>query len=383
MKPILSLLLLIISTQSWGYANFIGHGYTSCLNCHYNPFGGGQLNDYGRAVSATAISSRIFLPDSVSEDQLAYSSGFLFRKPKQEVVRLQANYRGFSMYSNPNSKVESKRWMTMQSDVRATVQLGKKKEWIISGEYGRAPISDFPLQEGMKEKDHYSRSYFAGYRPSPNIGVYVGLMDKVYGLRLVEHIAFSRQNPKVSQNDTTHGVSTHLIKNEWELGLHGFFGHLDQEASYRLKGASFMLERTVGGIHRIGMSALSQKNDFQRINSVALHGKLNLKEGSALLAEVGQTSKKFEEGANSAETRYGLLQTYLRPWRGVYFFTNVEYQKQNIHKDDYMIRFGPGVQIFPMQRMELRADLYNTRNFSKENTRKDNWLLLLQTHFWL
>jgi len=383
MKTVIGFFLLIFSIESWGYENFIGHGYTSYLNCHYNPFGGGQLNDYGRAVSATAISSRELYPDSVSEEQLAYVSGFLFRKPKQDILRLQANYRGFSLYNNPNSENETKRWMTMQSDIRGTLQLGKNKEWIISGEYGRSPVQDFPLQEGLEKQDYYSRSYYVGYRPTPNFGIYAGLMDKVYGLRLIEHIAFSRQNPRVSQNDTTHGVTTHFIKDQWEIGLQGFVGHLDQEAPYRMKGGSFKIDRTIGGIHRIGISALTQKNDFQRINSASIHGKLNLKEGSALLAEIGQTSKKASGNGISQDTRYGLLQTYLRPWRGVYFLTNIEYQKLNIHQDDYIIRFGPGLQIFPIQRMELRADLYNTRNFSKDNTRKDNWLFLLQTHFWL
>lgn len=383
MKFLLAFLFLVLTSNSWGYANFVGHGYTSCLNCHYNPFGGGQLNDYGRAVSATAISSRVFYPKSVSEDDLAYMSGFLFRKPKQDILRLQANYRGFTLYNNPNSENETKRWITMQSDIRATLQLGDKKLWIVSGEYGRSPMPDFPLQEGLEKQDYYARNYFVGYRPSENFGIYIGLMDKVYGLRVVEHVAFSRQNPRVTQNDSTHGISTHFMKDKWEVGVHGFLGHLDQEAPYRMKGGSFMVERTVGDIHRLGFSALTQKNDFQRINSAAVHARLNLKEGSALLAEVGQTSRKVESGGTPQDTRYGLLQTYLRPWRGVYVFSNIEYQKQNIHQDDYTIRFGPGIQLFPIQRMELRADLYNTRNFSKDNTRKDNWLLLLQTHFWL
>lgn len=376
-------LLFLFSSQSFGYANFIGHGYTSCFNCHFSPFGGGQLNDYGRAVSATAISSRALYPESVSEEDLAYVSGFLFKKPKQDILRLQANYRGFNLYSNPNTDNESKRWITMQSDIRATLKLGKNKQWIISGEYGRSPMPDSPLQEGLKEKDHYARNYYVGYRPNQSLGIYAGLMDKVYGLRIVEHVAFSRQNPRVTQNDSTHGVSVHLIKNDWELGVQGFLGHLDQEAPFRMKGASLMSEKTVGGIHRIGFSAITQKNDFQRINSASIHAKLNLKEGSALLAEVGQTSKKAISQGISQDSRYGLLQTYLRPWRGVYFLSNIEYQQQDIHKDDYLIRIGPGLQLFPMQRVELRADLYNTRNFSKDNTRKDSWLLLLQTHLWL
>jgi len=56
------LLTCVYSQSAKAYPNFIGHGYTSCINCHYNPFGGGPLTDYARAVAATTISSRNFYP---------------------------------------------------------------------------------------------------------------------------------------------------------------------------------------------------------------------------------------------------------------------------------------------------------------------------------
>src|SRR5690606_23764750 len=114
MIRLLPLLLLILTEYCFGYAHFIGHGYTSCINCHFNPSGGGMLNDYGRAVSATTISSRIF-NEKTDEEKLAYTSGFLFRKPKQEFFRTQVNYRGFQLVRNPGSKVESKEWINMQA----------------------------------------------------------------------------------------------------------------------------------------------------------------------------------------------------------------------------------------------------------------------------
>ncbi|MCM2348371.1 MAG: hypothetical protein NDI69_00025 [Bacteriovoracaceae bacterium] len=382
MKTFLVLIFALAPLTSWGYANFIGHGYPSCLNCHFNPFGGGQLNDYGRVVSATAISARTFYPDNVSEEKLAYLSGFLFRKPKQDHLRLQANYRGFSMYQNPGSEQESKRWITMQSDIRATLKFGENDKFIVSGEYGRVPMPEFP-GEGLNEQQYYSRNYFVGHRPNENFGIYLGLMDKLYGIRVIEHIAYSRSNPRVSQNDPVHGISTHFLTKGWEGGISAFVGNLEQEPEYRMKGASGMLEKTVFDLHRIGASFLSSKNDFQRLTSAAIHGRFNIKEGSAILSEIGQTTKSFEDNNGNRTSRYALLQTSVRPWRGLYFLTNIEYQKQNIHQDDYSVRIGPGLQYFPIQRVELRADAYNTRNFSNDNTRKDSWLLLLQTHIWL
>ena len=105
-----SLLILIIvySVQSEAYPHFIGHGYPSCINCHYNPLGNGPLTDYGRAVGATAVSSGMFYPKDMTEEKVASLSGFLFRTPIQDHLRTQINYRGLYLIHNPGSSVEKK-----------------------------------------------------------------------------------------------------------------------------------------------------------------------------------------------------------------------------------------------------------------------------------
>ena len=81
---ILVFLIFMVLTPNrvFGYANFIGHGYNSCITCHYNPFGNGPINDYGRAVSATAIGSRGFYKDSKPEDLIGKQSGFFSKNLK-------------------------------------------------------------------------------------------------------------------------------------------------------------------------------------------------------------------------------------------------------------------------------------------------------------
>jgi hypothetical protein len=51
--------------------------------------------------------------------------------------------------------------------------------------------------------------------------------------------------------------------------------------------------------------------------------------------------------------------------------------------EDYSVRIGPGVQYFPIQRLELRMDLMNSRYYYSSSAVKDSWTLLLQTHVWL
>jgi hypothetical protein len=380
-KFFLLLSLALYSSVSFCYTQFIGHSYTSCLNCHFNPHGGGPLNDYGRVVAATAISSRLLYPDSWNEEKIAYASGFLFRKPKQDWLRTQLNYRGFQVVQNPGSRrTEQKRWINMQADARVIVKLGENDKFIAVGNYGYSP-----LPENLKgeQPEWRSREHYLGFRPTPKFGVYAGLMDKAFGIKIIEHIAFSRQAPEVTQNDQVHGVLGHYLGEKWEVFAHGFAGNLTQDEDLRMKGGSLMLERTAFDLHRFGASVMSSKNQYQELLSYSTHARLNLKEGSAVLAEIGQTDRKSQNGSDDRTMRYGLLQTYLRPFRGVYFLSNIEYFKRNVDQSDYTVRWGPGLQFFPIQKLELRFDAYNTRNFAPTSSTKDSWMYLLQTHIWL
>lgn len=380
---LLLILLTLFSFKAFSYSQFIGHGYTSCLNCHYNPFGGGPVNDYGRVVAATLIGSKALYPKDWDDEKIAYSSGFLFRKPKQNWLRTQINYRGFKVVRNPgSSSIEESKWINMQADARLILKFGENDKFITVLNYGYSPLPD-EVPKGTSDSEWRSRENYVGYRFSPKFGLYAGLMDKVFGVKVIEHIAFSRVTPLVTQNDQVHGVTGHYLGEKWEMGAQYFAGNLNQDEDLRMKGISTTAERTVFDIHRVGASLSTSQNDYLKLLSYSVHTRLNLKEGSAVLAELGQTKKETENGSADATSRFGLLQTYLRPWRATYFLANIEYINQDIDQDDYTVRWGPGLQYFLNQRIELRADFYNTRSFARNSSVADNWMYLVQTHIWL
>jgi hypothetical protein len=382
MSVLFFLLGLFISSNAFSYSNFIGHGYTSCLNCHYNPLGGGPINDYGRAIAATAISSNALYPKSWNEEKIAYTSGFLFRKPKQNWFRTQINYRGFQLVRNPgSSEAEQKKWINMQADGRLILKTNDDR-LIAVGSYGYAPLPT-PPPPGKEQSEWRSREHYIGYRINPKMGVYAGLMDQSFGVRVIEHIAYSRTLPQVTQNDQVHGLMFHFLNDSFEGSVHGFVGNLYQDEDLQTKGGSFMLEKTIFGKHRLGGSAKKTKNEYTDLTAYAVHGRFDLHKGSALLTEIGQVKKVTENGTGDRSSRYGLLQTYLRPFRGLYFLANVEYLQADIKEKDYVVRWGPGIQYFPIQRVELRFDVYNTRNFDPNSASPDVWMYLFQGHLWL
>lgn len=377
---------IISSSVVHAYPNYIGHGYNSCISCHYNPFGNGPINDYGRAVSATAIAARSFYDENKPEEQLGNEAGFFFKQPTNKYIRPSLSYRGLLLKRNFGEANEKTEFIHMQADANVVVKLGSKDQIYSSVSFGYAPVPR--AYKGTPQKDstkkYRSREHYVAWRPVPEWGIYAGLMDKVYGIRLVEHTAYSRTTPLLTMNDQAHGATLHYNIPAFEMGLNYFVGNLTQkEKGLRAKGFSGTFEYTVAEKNRLGLSLLSQSNEYLELLATGVHTRHGLSAGNSILFEVGSVSKKPKQaGAETKKEMYGMLQNHIKTARGFYLLNSVEYYK-NTAEDSYRIRFGPSFQYFPMSRVEFRFDLYDTRNFSKNASTKDSWDLLAQVHLWL
>lgn len=380
-NKILSLLgISLISTSVYSYPQFVGYGYTSCVTCHYNPFGNGPLNDYGRALSATAVSSRWLIPKYVGEEELANKSGFLGSKPQNTWFRPSFDYRGLLIKRGLGQEGEDTEWINMMADANVVVRFDKANKFFISGTLGYAP-KPAALEDTGEEVDTYRwREHYLGYRPSQRWGFYLGLMDKVYGIRIAEHTNFSRSITNLSQNDQSHGLQIHYAHPKFELGLNYFVGNMVQEDDLRQKGFSLKADYVVSHKSTTGVSVLKSENSYLEMYMTAFHYKTAVGKGSSFLAEYGQVATTEIQTQEEEKTVYGLAQAYLNGTRGLFIINSVEYLKEDT--GDYRLRFGPGIQFFPIQRLELRFELYNSRSFSESGSTKDTWDFLGQTHLW-
>lgn len=388
MRILLFILFISIttSTKVYAYPNFIGHGYNSCITCHYNPFGNGPLNDYGRALSGTAIASRSFYDENKPEDQIGNETGFFFKQPKNKHIRPSLSYRGLLLKRNFGDASEKTEYIHMQADANLVLKFGMRDQFYTSLSFGYAPVprayKGTPLKQTTKK--YRSREHYVAWKPTNEWGVYAGLMDKVYGIRLVEHTAYSRTTPLLTMNDQAHGVTLHYAVPEFEAGINYFVGNLAQEdKDLRAKGVSGTFEFTVAEKNRLGMSVLTQSNQFVSVMATGIHTRHGLSAGNSILFEVGNVIKKPKmAGAEKKREMYGMLQNHIKMARGFYLLNSIEYYK-NTAEDSYRVRFGPSFQYFPMSRVEFRLDLYDTRNFSQKSSTKDTWDLLAQVHLWL
>lgn len=378
------LLQNVIFSNAVAYPNFIGHGYNSCITCHYNPNGNGPINDYGRAVSGTAIGSRLFYDENKPEELIGKESGFFFKEMINKHFRPFVGYRGLLIRKNLGQETADTEYIHMQADANLVIKLGSRDQFLLSGTFGYAPIP--ATLQGSKAADSIeefrSREHYIAWRIVPSFGVYAGLLDKTFGLRVVEHTSYSRTTPQLTMNDQAHGVILHYNNPAFESSLNYFVGNMAQKESLRMKGFAGTFEATVAEKHRIGLSVMDQKNNFLKIKAFAAHLRSGLSGGNSILFEVGEVSKTVTQTLVEKKEMYGLLQNHIETGRGVYVLNSVEYYK-NLADSSHRIRFGPGIQFFPMSKVEFRFDVYNTRNFTTTKSSNDRWDIMGQIHLWL
>lgn len=380
MKYYLSLLLFFLPKLGFSYAQFIAHGYTNCATCHHNPVGGGPLNNYGRALGANTISDRVLIPRSVSEDKLASYSGFFFRENKSP-VQPYGNYRGLYLTRDFTKKNSKSEYIHMEAKLGAVVLLGDKKQWILNGSISYNPDSQANRITGKKYR---SREYYLGYRSQEKWAFYMGLLDKPFGLRVPDHTAYSKALNGLAQDDQSHGALFSIINNQWSFNAFAFMGNMTQKAGVRQKGASIRAEYFWGDSFVLGGSFLTSSSSFLEQSLASLHTKFSPSKHSSIMGEIGFGTKKGKgRKENDDKNTFFFSQHHLRIKRGLYYFTTLEYYKSQLNKDASNVRFGPGLQYFPLQKVELRFEIQNARSFSTKNVTEDSWLFLGQVHIWL
>lgn len=372
-----------LSLKTLAYPNFIGFGYTSCLTCHYNPFGNGPLTDYGRALGATVVADDMLYSKETTLDELGKKSGFFYSEHMNDWFRPSLNYRGLFLRRDLSADIREDEIIHMDANIMTTFRLGPKSNrdrFIATFTFGYAPK---PRNGNQTQVDQYrTREHYLGWRINQNWGIYAGLMDKVYGLRVPDHIAFSRATTQNTMNDQTHGLLIHYTNESLDVGIQPFVGNLGEEANVRQKGVAATMEYTISNKFRPGASFQMGESEFLKAYAYALHARVGFGKGNSVIAEIGQTKEEAIKRGTQNEGRYWMVQTHLLAKKGLFVLNTIEYLKANLDREDKTLRWGPGVQYFIINGVELRADLYNSRLFSEQSVSDDVWDLTGQLHLW-
>jgi hypothetical protein len=376
-------LILARAEKAAAYPEFIGYGYSSCVTCHYNTQGMGPLNDYGRALFAAEISSRALFDDSTTDEQLGESAGFLGKKQLPFWFRPSIKYRGLWFNTDPGSIENRKRFVVMQQDLNLALH-DREQRFTFVGNLGwaqRAGAGPY-RSEVWLSREHYLR-----WQMSKEWWLSVGMLDKVFGIRQIDHTAYSREklglnNYRTTEYTLTHGAVLQWNQAEREITLHAFMGNYNEQEDLRQKGASVMAEWQTAENSRTGGSLLYSTSENVVQTRYALHQRLGLSHGSALLAEAGYHRDENKNAQTWATGYYAYTQSNILLTRGYNFVSLAEYYmgKTNQGAAPDQFRWGLGFLTFPLPRVEIRLMAIDIRQWSPDKGVKDTWQAQGQLH---
>ncbi len=351
------------------------------MTCHYNGQGSGPLNDYGRALFSQEIASRSFYSNKTTDEQLGESSGFFGKAQLPYWFRPGFKYRGLALQTDPGSSLSKNRFINMQAEANLAVSLDQDQKYVFVGSYGYVPTPQGQSSTSTNKPSNWlSREHYFRWQVSDQYFLFIGSMDKVYGIRIIDHTSYSRLYTGNAQNDQTHGVMIQRIRPENEITAHFFAGNLAQDSANRQKGLSIMYEKDLGEFHRIGGTGYYSSDDYVKWTRAEMHSKYGFGKGNSLLSEFGIIKN---EVANTAATTgaYAMLEANALLTRGYNFVSQVDYINQTMSTaTPDLIRWSTGLLMFPLPRFEFRTFIVNGRTVSDSGVSPDLWSLQAQLH---
>lgn len=348
--------------------------------------GGGALSDYGRALWSAEIASRQFYSDSMGDEDIAAKSGFLGSTELPYWLRPSAKFRGLELEMNPGSSSQTSKFYNMQAEAGVAVQ-DKDAKYLASITYGYViPPSEYGAGRSQIDRFLASEYYFRS-EVFKNWWVYAGLLEKVFGLRNIDHSSYQRTyqgfNPNNNTTDgTSHsqGVIVHKVEEKWEVAANAFFGNPYDDNQYKQKGFSLWSEFEVGENKRLGASVMTEKSDVLEKQLAAVHYRQQVSKGSALLFEWGLIDDKAPS-TDHKRGSYNLFETLVSLARGYNLKATVErYNREFNSTQPEQWKWSAGFLVFPAPRFELRAEVVNERYFSSQQAQDDVWALEGQIH---
>ncbi len=371
--------------MAFSYPSFIGYGYSSCITCHYNGHGGGALNDYGRALYATEIAARDIYSEKTTEEEIAGDSGFLLSKPLPWWIRPGLKYRDLWFQNNPgSSSAKYEKYVNMQTEINLNFFLDQKQKvgLITTTAYTVYPRR-FSTGTEINVPFWFAKEYYIRYQYSKTFWIYLGQLDRVFGLRQVDHTAVSRKLLGITHFDQTQGTVLHWTYPTWDFAANAFVGNGDERPQVKQKGLSVSGEYELAEKFKIGASGLTSKSETLQWKILAVHSRMGLSKGSSLQAESGVYEKTALSPTPAAPVlaAYGILESLTLLRRGYNLLSVFQYSKADIKSPSAeMTSLGVGLLAFPLPRTEVRIMAINGKNYNENSASEDSWQLQSQLH---
>ena len=359
-RLLLVVLLSVLPKPAWAYPFMIGHGYTSCAQCHADPSGGGTLTEYGRGQAEIFMRSvyRKRAPDAEPGKIKDFAFGAV---PLPKALQLQGDVRGLFIPQPSNP-----RFILMQADLRGHVQAGR---FHVAGSAGYVSEGgDLAwLTSNATGGNMVSRDYWLGMDVSKWLLIRAGRLALPYGIRSEEHILFARSATRTDTNDgQTLGLDAVYGRRKVRLEGMGILGNTQiGPDAYRERGYSAVFSFAPKNTAEVGLSSLVTHADLdidlkeERLRQAhGIFGRYAPVEDVRLLAEANVTVSTLGE-ADAETGSVGYVQLDAEPAQGFHLKATAEWCDDDHADADAATLRGTATALwFLAPHMDLRVDAF-------------------------
>ncbi len=261
------LLAVLFAAPAYAYPWMVKHGYGSCVACHVDPSGSGQLTAYGRAQADVLVKWRV--KPRAEDEEVPKSANFLWFVELPEQLNLSGNLRYGSLI-RPSSQTAPFVPLLMATDLYATLNLGAFVAHVTTGvgTYTKTSVSYFgPAAilpacvpaEGTCGVQWVAREFWAGVKLADEaVMLRAGRMNLPFGLRNNEHTSWVRSLTRTDVNIQQQvGASVMYSSDAIRGELMGIAGNFQVGPdAYRERGYSAYAEYALGRNAYLGASSL-------------------------------------------------------------------------------------------------------------------------------
>ncbi len=174
--------IALASSRAGAEPMFLSRQYARCTTCHYSPTGGGLLTPYGRSLSREELSTFGRSASGATPDPHG-EQGFLWGALGDRLGPLSLGFDTRPSHLSIGSPVNLDDNFLMNADLVAAI---RSHGWTAYGELGREPTVD------LKGTKIQSYEYWIAHDSEGGIGFRAGRFMPAYGIRLADHIAYTR-----------------------------------------------------------------------------------------------------------------------------------------------------------------------------------------------
>lgn len=355
------------STQSFGFAENVTHGYVNCMACHISPAGGGLLNDYGRSLSKELMSTWGW---NKSEEPLFGAVQNL------DWLKTGGDYRTIQTFLENNTAKEGRQF-DMQKNIELAAQL--QNLWFV----GTAGSQEGPLGTPGKG-DFISERHYILWSINDEIKLRAGKFRTNYGLNDPNHTRLTKAPLGFGPHSETYNLEFSRFKETDEIFISASLGRIDlpqdtsSEKSILLNYAMYFSDRS-----KLGANFFFGESPSNRRSLLGIYGILSPFENSVLKFQTDYQRSNF---IVAPELIKDLLTTTLtlgyQNIKGLLPYILLEQLQSDLkNSKTQQSNYGFGFQWLPIPHIELQAEFKKqTTQIIELQTSDSAWFVF---HFYL